>query len=338
LRTRPSVLSILGAMIAVAIMAPIAHPQPVPKPTGKLVDLGGHRLHVHCTGHGRPTVMIESGLGDFSFDWALVQDPVSRFTRICTYDRAGYAWSDPGPTPRTFDQLNLELHDALVKLGERGPYVLVDHSYGGPVVRNYALAYPQEVAGMVQVDAAFEGECIPIGGGKTMRLGDEATGRRIPPPHETPAGSDKPAILSEDLPPELKSLEPAYRVLPLDDQNLHLWAQQLPAVYNAEVSQREWSAEYFAQWLKTSQEGTLGSIPLIVLTRAEGGYGNDMDVPAAEMEKARKEGQASLRLLSSDHKQVFVHSGHNMHLEAPTEVTEAVREVVHAVRKNSNLQ
>lgn len=325
-------------MTVIAITALAAHAQPVPKPTGKLVDLGGHKLHVYCSGHGRPTVVIESGLGDFSFDWTLVQDPVSRFTRICTYDRAGYAWSDPGPTPRTFDQLNLELHDALLKLGERGPYVLVGHSYGGPVVRNYALAYPHEVAGMVQVDAAFEGERIPIGGGKTMRLGDEATGKSIPPPHESPVGTDKPVIRAEDLPPELKSLEPAYKVLPLDDQKLHIWAQQLPAVYNAEISQRDWSAEYFAKWLKTSQAGTLGSIPLLVLTRADGGYGNDMDVPAAQMEKERKEGQASLALLSNNHKQVFVHSGHNMDLEAPADVTAAVREVVSAVRKNSNLQ
>jgi hypothetical protein len=73
-----------------------------PKLIGKLVDLGGHRLHVNCTGKGNPTVVVENGLGDFSFDWILVQSRVSRFTRICTYDRVGYAWSDPGPKPRTF--------------------------------------------------------------------------------------------------------------------------------------------------------------------------------------------------------------------------------------------
>ena len=89
-----------------------------PAPPGKLVELGGHRLHVNCSGKGSPTVVVENGLGDFSFDWVLVQSRVSRFTRICTYDRAGYAWSDPGPKPRTFAQLNLELRDALAKLGE----------------------------------------------------------------------------------------------------------------------------------------------------------------------------------------------------------------------------
>jgi pimeloyl-ACP methyl ester carboxylesterase len=80
----------------------------LPKPVGKLVDLGGHRLHVRCTGRGNPTVVVENGLEDFSFDWVLAQARVSRVSRICTYDRAGYAWSDPGPKPRTFGQLNLE--------------------------------------------------------------------------------------------------------------------------------------------------------------------------------------------------------------------------------------
>src|SRR6266853_3515962 len=120
----------------------------IPQPPGRMVDLGGHRLHMNCTGKGSPTVVVENGLGDFSFDWILVQRPVSQFTRICTYDRAGYAWSEPGPKPRTFAQINLELHDALRALAEPGPYVLVGHSYGGPVVRHFALAYPEETAGI----------------------------------------------------------------------------------------------------------------------------------------------------------------------------------------------
>src|SRR5581483_6031479 len=128
-----------------------------------MVDLGGHQLHVYCTGKGTPTVVVENGLGDFSFDWSPVQHRVETFTRICTYDRAGYAWSDPGPKPRTFAQLNLELHDALQKLGERGPYILVGHSFGGGVVRNYAATYRSEVAGMVLADIVPEDQRIPMG-------------------------------------------------------------------------------------------------------------------------------------------------------------------------------
>src|SRR5262249_14104378 len=128
----------LAMVLATPVCMSYSFAQPAPRAPGELVDLGGHRLHVHCMGKGRPTVVVENGLGDFSFDWSLVQLRVKRFERICTYDRAGYAWSDPGPKPRTFAQVNLELHDALAKLGESGPYVLVGHSYGGPVVRNFA--------------------------------------------------------------------------------------------------------------------------------------------------------------------------------------------------------
>ena len=308
------------------------------KPPLKFVDLGGHRLHVNCSGKGKPIVVVENGLGDFSFDWILVQMRVSKFTRICTYDRAGYAWSDPGPKPRTFAQINLELRDALKKLGEKGPYVLMGHSYGGPVVRNFAMTYPRDVAGMVQVDAAFEGMRVGIGGGKTLRLGEDAKGRSIPEPREQMHASDKPAVPADAQPQGPNELDPMYKVLPEAIQKLQLWAQVLPEIQDAESSQTDWSGEYFAKWMKTSQAGTLGKIPLVVLTRAEGGYGNDQDVAAAQLEKERKEGQAMLVKLSSNSKQIIVKSGHNMEVEAPDAVAAAIQMVVEAARKGEKLQ
>ena len=68
---------------------------------GQMVDIGGHRLHLHCLGHGGPAVILESGLGSDSTAWALAPPEVAKFTKVCAYDRAGYAWSDPGPLPRT---------------------------------------------------------------------------------------------------------------------------------------------------------------------------------------------------------------------------------------------
>jgi pimeloyl-ACP methyl ester carboxylesterase len=305
-----------------------------PRPVGRLVDLGGHRLHVKCTGRGNPTVVVEKGLGDFSFDWVLVQSGVSRFTRICTYDRAGYAWSDPGPKPRTFGQLNLELRDALSRLGEHGPYVLVGHSYGGPVVRNFALAYPAEVAGIILVDSAFENQRVGIGGKATMRLGDGAKGVPIPPPHEQMKESDRPPVRANSTPPAPPGLDSMYDVLPPDQRKLQLWAQSRPELEDAENSQREWSGEYFAKWLAAPQAGTLGAIPLIVLTRADGGYREgEADVSSAQLERERKEGQAKLATLSTSGRQVYLHSGHNMELEAPDEVSAAIREMIVAVRR-----
>jgi pimeloyl-ACP methyl ester carboxylesterase len=309
-----------------------------PSPPGKLADLSGHRLHVNCSGKGKPTVVVESGLGDFSFDWVLVQSRVSRFTRICTYDRAGYAWSDPGPKPRTFAQLNLELHNALTKLNEHGPYVFVGQSFGGPVARNFAATYRDQIAGMVFADAAHEGLRVPIGGKKTIRLGDGAKGIPIPAPHEDLSASDKPSLRAEDLPPELKTLDPMFKVLPPDEQKMQLWAQLLPAVYDAQSSETELSGEYFAKWLATPQRGTLGKMPVVVLSRADGGYKDgDYDIPTAQLEKERKEGQANLALLSSNSRQVIIHRGHNMNLEAPDDVTTAIRDVVDAVRHHGKV-
>src|SRR4051794_17724326 len=112
-------------------------------PPGKLVDVGGWRLHLDCTGElrpGVPTVILEAGLGDFSVEWSLVQPRVAQFARVCSYDRAGDGWSDIGPYPRTHRQIVYELHTLLSHAGERPPFVLVGHSYGGWLVRLYQSA------------------------------------------------------------------------------------------------------------------------------------------------------------------------------------------------------
>lgn len=318
-------------------LSPLAAENSKPHVPGKLVDLGGHRLHVLCTGHGSPTVVVENGLGDFSFDWVLVQDRVSHNTRICTYDRAGYAWSDPGPKPRTFDQINLELRNALTNLGEQGPFVLVGHSYGGPVMRNFALDYPGDTAGIVFVDAAFEGMRVGVGGKNTIRLGEGAQPREIPRPREAMSPSDKPAPLPPGMVPPNEPLDPLYKVLSPEDQRLQMWAQYLPKLEDAEQSQREWSDVYYAKQLATPQAGTLGSIPVLVLTRENGGYTEDLDVPAAQMEQERKAGQALLATLSNNSKQVLLTCGHNMELEAPADVADAILRMVTAVRHGAAL-
>lgn len=306
----------------------------VPKPLGQMVDLDGHRLHVNCSGRGLPTVVIENGFDEYSFDWILVQTQVAQFTRVCTYDRAGYAWSQPGPKPRTFAQINLELRDALAKLGENGPFVLVGHSFGGPAVRNFALMYPTLVAGLVFVDAASEEQRFTMQK-KAIRLRDGATGKAIPEPHETMLASDGPKRLSP-LPPPATTVDPPFDRLPPEIQKLHTWANSQPAMYDAEESERTWSPEYFKHWYEAPQAGSLGSIPLIVLMRAEGGYGNDLDVPAAQLENERKQAHAHLAALSTRGKLQLVHSGHNMQVEAPATVSQAIQDVITVARKRPN--
>src|SRR5215207_4765289 len=116
-------------------------------PPGQLVDVGGHRLHIQCVGTGSPTVITESGLGGTSLDWSLVQPAVAQTTRICSYDRAGWGWSDPGPSPRTSGRIVEELRSLLAAAGIAGPYVLVGHSVGGLHAQLFASRYAPEWRG-----------------------------------------------------------------------------------------------------------------------------------------------------------------------------------------------
>jgi pimeloyl-ACP methyl ester carboxylesterase len=124
--------------------------------TGRLVDVGGYRLKLNCTGVGSPTVVLEAGLGDLSVEWRAVQPEIAKFSRVCSYDRAGYGGSDPGPMPRTSGQIAKELHTLLRNANEAPPYVLVGHSFGGYNVRVFNGRYPNDVAGIVLADATQE--------------------------------------------------------------------------------------------------------------------------------------------------------------------------------------
>lgn len=123
---------------------------------GRLVDVGGYRLHINCIGSGSPTIVLDAGLGGSSMDWSLVQPELATTTRVCAYDRAGMGWSDPGLRARRPEQIAEELHTLLVNADVSGPYVLVGHSLSGKYARLFARDYRQETAGIVLVDARSE--------------------------------------------------------------------------------------------------------------------------------------------------------------------------------------
>ena len=127
------------------------------------MNIGGYRLHINCTGTGSPTVILDAGLGGTSLDWSKIQPEVARFTRVCSYDRAGYGWSESGAGPRTSQQIVQELHLLLVHAQVNGPYLLVGHSVGGLNMRLYAYRYPGEVAGMVLLDSTNEHQFAQFG-------------------------------------------------------------------------------------------------------------------------------------------------------------------------------
>ena len=121
--------------------------------------------------------------------------------------------------------------------------------------------------------------------------------------------------------------------MPPGEQQLRDWAAAQPLLQEVEDSQREWSAEYFARWVRSPQKGSLGSIPLVVLTRADGGYGKNLDKPEDELERARLDAQRGLAELSSAGTQRIVNAGHNMHLETPDVVVQAIRDVIAAGKR-----
>jgi pimeloyl-ACP methyl ester carboxylesterase len=125
-------------------------------PPGRLIDVGGYSLHLWCTGSGTPHVILETGLGASTVSWGFVQPAVAQFTRVCSYDRAGLGYSEPGPSPRTAGRMADELAALLDRSGIGGPLVLVGASSGGFTVRIFASRHPARVSGLVLVDASHE--------------------------------------------------------------------------------------------------------------------------------------------------------------------------------------
>ena len=163
------IVVVLGAFLVVAALSGATYQWLATRkelaatpPPGHLVDIGGHRLHLWCTGDGTPAVILDTGLGGSSADWGFVQPDVARFTRVCSYDRAGAGYSDPGPSPRTARRIASELAELLARSGIDGPVVLVGASIAGFDVRVFASDYPQRAAGLVLVDASHEDQAHEV--------------------------------------------------------------------------------------------------------------------------------------------------------------------------------
>jgi pimeloyl-ACP methyl ester carboxylesterase len=331
IRVGVSAAVLLSPLLGPHVVARHATPPTLaPLPPGRIVDIGGQRLHVNCTGSGSPTVVLESGTGDFSVIWALVEPGVARFARVCSYDRGGYAWSEPGTRPRTFAQLALELHTALSALRVAPPYILVGQSYGGLVVRGFAREYQSEVAGLVLVDAVHEDQQI-VYGGQPHRIRESATGRPFPTPHISLDADLVAQARSRTSGPSDQALEPPLDRLPAGAQAIWQWAQARPLAALAQQAETDWSPEELRRMHqeRIGHRATLGTLRLIVLARTAGGYPDGMSVSAADLERERRDLQLDLSRLSSRGQLIYApHSGHNIHLEDPELVVRAIQDVV----------
>jgi pimeloyl-ACP methyl ester carboxylesterase len=274
-----------------------------PLPIGTLVDVGGYRVHLYCLGQGSPTVMIA---GAFSFDWALVQPEVAKFTRVCTFDASGTAWSDPfqGVVP-TCNQRVDEIHQVVLKAPVEGPYLLVGYSVGGEWVRLYAARYPDNVVGMVIVDHAFIPGQVPT--------------RQAARTHHLPQGFSPPTLVSE--PPIVLDFQDDvnFSKLPKDAQELHIWALS----ENPIQPDYKMAKDCFSDLTTVTGKSPfpLRDLPLTVIstTNEAPGYSKL---------------QAKLLALSRNGRHVIAwNSTHMVLIDQPEVITESILKVVTAARR-----
>jgi len=300
---------------------------------GQLVDAGGFRLNLYCMGRGTPTVVFDSGWGDWAPAWSKVQPQVAKWTRACSFDRAGTGFSEPGPMPRTSVRIAAELRTALHHAGVAGPYILVGSAFGGNNLRTFADLYMSEVAGLVMVDADADDV-----GPKAMQ--EEAHRGHASIPSDLRDCRD---ALAGKKPNQTCAEQFFFRGLPEAEWSAELNATVLEiartklAMYDAYASEMEQTPAGEA-WLQQHRR-SFGSRPIRVLTSGNHGVGHldkkPPDTPKhLEYEQQNTAAQARWLELSSNARQIFARdSSEYIQFDKPQIVIDAIREVYDDVRK-----
>jgi pimeloyl-ACP methyl ester carboxylesterase len=280
-------------------------------PPGQLIDVGGHRLHLNCTGSGSPTVVLEPGLGEVSSAMGWIAPVVARDTRVCVYDRAGRGWSDPADGPQDAVQTITDLHTLLDQAHIPGPYVLAGHSFGGLYILTFAATYPDQVAGMVLLDST-----APAPG-------------PVPP---TKAGSYDLVGRISALLPAVAHLGAAHLIGDSYDSLPARSRDEARATVSTAHSVKSFINEFFEGSTATHQAASLvdfGSKPLIVVTA---GRGHDASWLAA---------QDKLATLSTNSRHQIVADATHVSLVLDqtdaAAASQAIRDVVAAVRTSGPL-
>jgi pimeloyl-ACP methyl ester carboxylesterase len=271
-------------------------------PPGRLVDVEGHRIHIWCSGSGTPAVILETGLGGTSADWGFVQPEAARFTRVCSYDRAGMGYSDPGPSPRTARRIARELAELLDRSGLRPPAILVGASIGGLNVRLFASEYAERVAGLVLVDATPEDQLDPV----------PTLARFVP----VLSSTGVLRLLGVSFGLDAESLPPAVR-------RFARATQYRAAGYNAAADELIHARATAAEVKAARRQLT---VPLVVVTA---GRGSDAMWRKLQRDQVELSSRGCL-VTAAD-------SGHLVPVEQPIVVVDAIRAVVEAARSGKRL-
>lgn len=270
---------------------------------GQTHDVGGYRLHLDCTGSGSPTVVLFSGLGATSANWARVAPDVARSTRVCAYDRAGQGWSDDAPQAQDGHQAVADLQTLLERAGEEGPYVLVGHSIGGDYAMTYATRYSEQVDGMVLLDAT---DPYRVGGGPPSAMAV------LPSLARLGVGRLLPTSFWSALPEPAAGEVRMFNSSPRGWRNVRDEVATMPALLR-----------------QAGELTTLGSTPLVVVTAA--GHEDD---------PAWLAGQERMAALATNSAHRQADAGHGALLgeeRGAASSVQAVEDVVQAVRAGTPL-
>jgi pimeloyl-ACP methyl ester carboxylesterase len=291
-------------------------------PPSEMVDVGGSSMHLHCTGEegSAPTVVMDIGAGGNLLDWQLVQPGVAKFARVCTYDRGGAGWSEPGAQPRTSQQFVGELHALLNNAGIEGPYVLVGHSLGGNNAQIYASRYPYEVAGMVLVDPQFYNYPSYLDPEVQNALAEA-----LPSPGSTLWTKFLATIGVTRLP---------YTFGGQTDENTAI-NTHAKGTYETmdEYTYLEESAKE-----RSAATVSLGDKPLVVLSAGAREFPGFSQEQSDQINEGWTESQVDLTRVSRNSEQIIAEdSSHNIQYDDPELVIDAIRQVMEAVRNGGNV-
>jgi pimeloyl-ACP methyl ester carboxylesterase len=310
---------------------------------GQLVDVGGFRLNLYCMGSGSPTVVFDSGWEDWAPAWSTVQPQIAKWTRGCSYDRAGAGFSDPGPMPRTSVNIAKELRTALHHAGISGPYILVGNAFGGDNVRTFADLYMDEVAGLV-LDDADPDDVEPNARREEQHRKEVGIVCRLRDCRNAMAEHKAlPALPSRPGQPQRSCAQQFFRGLPEAAWSPQLNAKLLEiaetkvAIYDAYMSEMEEmpvDEDYLRQHRRS-----LASRPIRVLTSGNHGVGHLETKPADTPEDVNYEQQTTLAqarwlTLSTNARQILArHSSEYIQFDEPEAVINAIREVYDQARR-----
>ena len=264
-----------------------------------MVNIDTHSLHIFCKGEGSPPVILEAGIGANMLDWIKIIPEISKITKVCAYDRAGYGWSTRGPKPRLTSVLAKELYTLLLADNISAPYILVGHSFGGLIIQNFASLYPESIKSILLIDTMHP---------KQFEVFEKA-GIDIPTSPSRGLIFASRSVLTYGFPEHIKDV--AYEIASSDKTRSYMFNE----LRNLNKSAKE------------TQNTILLDLPLTVLVHGNKEW--EKIAENGEMEKIWNELQSSfIKNKKNATLKSIIESGHQIHLDHPKFVIKEIKNMI----------